>query len=218
MGYKSLKLIIYTKSIYNMSKKVTLKTNLKILHAFGKRVDLTKFIRQKTGAFLNKYNLLYVVQSVNDTDNGVYKVGVSSGIGRLKSYTSNHGESGKGKCAGVHLLYLVGTIATAKSRKSAQGKIDAEIRSGYIYRIPWSQKREAEIKRELKSAGFKAARGHEWFHVIPSRKAEFVKTITSLNKVVLEEAVLEPRRSERLKPTTNRSSDRLRKKATGVKK
>ena len=190
--------------------------NVKILHAWGKRVDLTKFIRKKTGAFLNKYNLLYVVQSVNDTDNDVYKVGVSSGIGRLKSYTTNHGESGEGKRAGVFLLYLVGTIATAKSRKSTQGQIDAEIRSGYIYRLPWSRKRETEIKRELKGDGFKAVRGTEWFKIPPSRKADFVKIITSLNKVVLEEAALEPRRSDRLKPK-NRSSTRIKKRATGVK-
>ena len=217
MGYKSLKLIIYTKSIYNMSKKVTLKTNVKILHAWGKREDLTKFLRGKT-TNLQKYNMLYVVQSKNDVENNVYKVGVSAGVGRIKEYTKHHGESGKGKCAGVFLLYLVGTIATSRSRKSAQGKIDAEIRSGYIYRLPWSRKRETEIKRELKKVGFKAVRGTEWFHVPPSRKAEFVKTVTSLNRVVLEEAVLEPRRSDRLKPTTNRYSERLRKKATGVKK
>jgi hypothetical protein len=120
-----------------MSKIVTLKINVKILHACDKgRTDLSKFLRGKT-ATLNKYKMLYVVQSKNDIDNHVYKVGISSGIGRIKEYTKHHGESREGKCSGLSLLYLAGTTATARSRKSAQGKIDTEIVSGYIYRLPW---------------------------------------------------------------------------------
>ena len=49
-----------------MSKIVTLKTNVKILHAWDRgRTDLSKFLKGKT-ATLNKYNMLYVVQSKND--------------------------------------------------------------------------------------------------------------------------------------------------------
>jgi hypothetical protein len=164
--------------------------------------------------------MLYVVQSKNDITNHVYKVGVSAGVGRLKEYTKHHGDpaTDNGNCAGVSLLYLAGTVATARSRKTVAGKKEAEILSGYIYRVPWSRKRETEIKRTLKSDGFKAVRGTEWFKVPKEEEGKFKGIIMNLNKVVWEEAVLEPRRSERLKKTKTRTSARLKKKTKSTKK
>ena len=191
-------------------KKVNLKSNIKILHKWSNgRIDLSEFLRGKFAKY-NEYKMLYVVQSQNDITNNVYKVGVSSGIGRLKEYTKHHGDPKQDvrRCAGANLLYLAGTRAKSRSRKSTAGKIDGEIEAGYIYRLPWSRKREKEIKNELKSKGFKAVRGTEWFK-IPNRSiTEFKSIVTSLDKVVLEEAAIEPRRSDRLQPETRTSKKR----------
>ena len=195
-------------------KTVTLKTNIKVLHNWtDNRTDLSGFLRGKFAKY-DRFNMLYVVQSKNDITNHVYKVGVSAGVGRLKEYTKHHGDpaTDNGKCAGVSLLYLAGTVATARSRKTVAGKKDAEIVSGYIYRVPWSRKRETEIKRTLKSEGFKAVRGTEWFKVPTEKASKFKEIIMDLNKVVREEAVLEPRRSARLNPVKTRTSARLKKK------
>lgn len=197
-------------------QKVNLKTNIKILHPWSDgRVDLAEFLRGNFTKY-NKYNMLYVLQSKSDITNNVYKVGVSAGVHRLKEYTRHHGDPkyDKGRCAGISLLYLAGTTSVARSRKSVSGRIDGEIMGSYIYRLPWSVRREKEIKNELKERGYKPYRGKEWYKVPNKQMSEFKSIITSLNKVVLEEVVIEPRRSARLQPK-NRTSRRTNK---GMKK
>ena len=71
-----------------MSKKFL---NYKVFSKFGLNKPLPQFLDAKKET-LKMYNLFYVVQSASDKSNNVYKVGVSTGLKRISSYVSSHGD------------------------------------------------------------------------------------------------------------------------------
>lgn len=160
---------------------------------------------------VREYNLLYVVQSRSDVTNGIYKVGVSRGLHRLKEYVKHHGdvkkEKLKGRCAGVWLVYLVGTKSKVLSSKSKSARENQEIIESYKYKPHWNEKREKDILADLKEGGFKKIRGNEWFKIENRYIPEFKKIITDTARTVTKDAP-PPRRSERLNKSGPRRSTR----------
>ena len=65
---------------------------------------------------LDKYALLYVVQSKSGRYKGIYKLGVSSGSSRLLEYFKMHGDK-QGRCSGVYLMYLAGVVLKRNTKQ-----------------------------------------------------------------------------------------------------
>ena len=131
---------------------------------------------------LHRYNLLYVVQSVADRENHIYKIGVSKGVGRLYEYVKHHGNPTSAntpqysKCTGVFLVYLAGKKRhDSSSRKTTAGKADADIVDYYRHTV-WSQRKEQHIFWILNTQGILPVRGKEWFHI---KDADLLKHIVT---------------------------------------
>jgi hypothetical protein len=146
------------------------------------------------------YNLLYVVQSKADVENEIYKIGVSSGYRRLSEYYKHHGDErvGTSKCSGVNLIYLAGT------KKPNLNKDEAERRSGYALKKPWSRIKEQAIFRELKKQKYKASRGAEWFHISGKVGADTLKEIVENNDTKSGDLMVLQRKSKRIRKPNKR--------------
>jgi hypothetical protein len=143
----------------------------------------TKNKRSPTMQVLNKFNLLYVVQSIADRSDGIYKIGVSKGVGRLNEYVKMHGapesKNQKNRCTGVYIVFLAGQLRTdAISRSTTAGKLDAELVSSYYRHNKWSNTREKQIFDELTTLGYSPIRGNEWY--------QFKDNGDKLKKIVLK--------------------------------
>lgn len=167
-----------------------------------RKVLLEDFLSKYTFGNINQYNMLYVVQSKNDANNSVYKVGVSSGTWRLKEYDKFHGNNNDvGSCGGVFLIYLAGQKSPYRTAKSSKGKTEQELKEEYRVRLPWSKRREKQIFDEFKKQPeiFKLRRGNEWYEVDKKHLEDFEKIVADLSKAVTKQENVIPRRSQRLK-------------------
>ena len=109
---------------------------------------------------LDAYALLYVVQSKSDREKGIYKLGVSPGVGRLPGCFKMHGDS-IGRCSGVYLIYLA-----------------AQKKSGGAPTKQWNYKKEAQIKATLITWGIPAIRGKEWIGISDENYNAFKLMVT----------------------------------------
>jgi hypothetical protein len=102
---------------------------------------------------LDKYALLYVVQSKSDRYKGIYKLGVSSGSSRLLEYFKMHGDK-QGRCSGVYLMYLAGVVLKPNTKQ-------------------WNYHKEKQIKTTLKQLKIPSVRGDEWVGITKKNLALF---------------------------------------------
>ena len=176
-----------------MSKKFL---NYKVFSKFGLNKPLPQFLEAKKET-LKMYNLFYVVQSASDKSNNVYKVGVSTGLKRISSYVTSHGDPRKLKnkrCAGVDLIYLAGT----KMPEYQTSRSESERLAGYMLKQKWSEIKEKFVKKELVAQGFEISRGDEWFYVKTSELSKFKKIVTENKKIKTDEYVV-PRAGTRIR-------------------
>jgi hypothetical protein len=167
----TIKSLVKSKTKDGVSILKPWKTNSELLSRFMNVQHSSKTKRSPTMRLLDKFNLLYVVQSQADRSNNIFKIGVSKGVGRLNEYVKMHGDPDSkthpqtSRCTGVYLVYLAGKLrADASSRKSTAGKLDAEI-VDYYRHSKWSIRKERQIFAVLKRNGVLPARGNEWFQV-----------------------------------------------------
>ena len=147
---------------------------------------------------LNTYNLLYVLQNKASHDTHVYKIGVSTGIYRLKNYIDYNGgrtdkpslkmgsTEAKDSCLGIYLWYLAGQKNRLNSAKAKSKKESEEISDSYRTKLTWNKQREAFLKKSLKEKGFTTIRGYEWFNVPDERLTEFRNIIVNLTTQILK--------------------------------
>ena len=197
-----------------MSFKI--KNGVTILSPFkvtGKKILLSNFLKKHSFETINEYNLLYVIQSKNDATNSIYKIGVSSGIWRLREYDRFHGQdTDKGECGGAYLIFLAGQKSPYRKAKTAKAKNEEELKEEYKVRLPWSKRREKQIFKELDKSPeiFKLRRGKEWYEVEKKYLKDFEKIVNNLSKPITKEEYVIPRRSQRNKKKS--VADRTRSK------
>ena len=151
--------------------------NYRVLSKWSRTKSLAVYLDTNEDT-LKKYNMLYVIQSVADKHNDIYKVGISSGLSRIKSYVSHHGDErklSKNRCAGVTLIYLAGT----KRPEFQTSRAEAALLDGYALKAKWAKLREEKIKKTLESLGhMPSVRGTEWFGVKMADIEKFKKIVT----------------------------------------
>lgn len=127
-----------------------------------KQVQMTaeKKVHSASTIALDKYSMLYVIQSKSDRAKGIYKVGVSTGANRLMEYFKMHGDK-KGKCSGVYLIYLAG-VERDKTKVRSQ----------------WNYRKERQIKDTLKRLKMPSVRGSEWIGVTKENLNAFKEIVT----------------------------------------
>ena len=118
---------------------------------------LKKGRRSLSTKALDKYALLYVVQSKSDRYKGIYKLGVSSGSSRLLEYFKMHGDK-QGRCSGVYLMYLAGVVLKPHTKQ-------------------WNYHKEKQIKTTLKQLKIPSVRGDEWVGITKQNLAFFAKLV-----------------------------------------
>lgn len=169
---------------------------------------------------LDAYNLLYVVQSVADKENNIYKIGVSKGVGRLYEYIKLHGNPTSkkvpqnSKCTGVFLVYLAGKKRhDSSSRKTIAGKTDADIVDYYRHNV-WSKRKEQHIFWILNTQGILPVRGKEWFYI---KDADLLKHIVTTSTGALTRETQATENEKAFKESILLPTDRVLRVVNGFK-
>lgn len=142
----------------------------------SKEIPLELFLTDKKKEELKDYNLFYIIRPKADTT--VFKIGVSNGINRLKSYLNTYGFTQKNKCTGCLLYYLIGT-------KKVKNLSENNIHNSHA--------RQKE-KQMIKDLSPHVERGNEYFRISKSKLYSALLSASKRGFTAKKKAALEDER------------------------
>lgn len=179
-------------------------TVLKKFNASKRKQLLENFLKTHSISTLNDYNMMYVLQSMNDFNNNIYKIGVSAGPWRLREYDRFFGPSknSEGQCGGAYLIFLAGQKSPYRKARTKKQKDEADIKFTYQTKKHWSKRKEKQIFEILQEKGFIKMRGNEWWQIPDERLDEFKEVVNGMTPQITKEDLVKVRRSQRVKKKT----------------